>query len=27
LKDNEKHEFYYDVPVELFKYVDLTQIF
>jgi len=27
LKDEEKHEFYYDVPLELFKYVDLTEIF
>jgi hypothetical protein len=27
LKDDTKHEAYYDVPKELFKYVDLNQIF
>ena len=25
MKDHTKHEFYYDVPTELFKYVDLTE--
>ena len=27
LKDYEKHEAYYDVPKELFNYVDLTEPF
>jgi hypothetical protein len=27
MKDNTKHEFYYDVPKHLFKYIDLTQLF
>jgi hypothetical protein len=26
-KTNTKHEFYYDVPKHLFKYIDLTQLF
>jgi len=27
IKDDIKHEFYYDVPIELFKFVDLTEPF
>lgn len=27
MKDETKHEFYYDVPKKLFKYVDLTELF
>ena len=27
IKDDTKHEFYYDVPIELFKFVDLTEPF
>jgi len=27
MRDNTKHEFYYDVPKHLFKYIDLTQLF
>jgi len=27
MKDNTKHEFYFDVPKHLFKYIDLTELF
>ena len=27
MKDDTKHELYYDVPKKLFKYVDLTELF
>jgi hypothetical protein len=27
MKDSTKHEFYYDVPIRLFSYVDLTEPF